>query len=176
MFDYARVWLIGTGAILLAASSSFAQPAAPAAACDSASHRQFDFWIGDWTVTNPTGSLVGHNTITPISNGCALLEQWRGADGSSGTSINFFEAGADVWHQLWVGGRGMILRLKGKFRDGRIELTSPGKRNTANGAVLDRIIWTPAADGSVEQLWLVSSDDGATWAELFRGVYRRTTQ
>jgi hypothetical protein len=34
---------------------------APPPACAAATHRQFDFWIGDWKVYDPTGKAVGEN-------------------------------------------------------------------------------------------------------------------
>ena len=36
-----------------------------------------------------------------------------------------------------------------------------------------RITWTPASDGSVRQLWELSSDAGKTWTVLFDGRYVR---
>ena len=42
--------------VALAGASAFAQaPAAPPLACQSAEHRQFDFWIGEWEVFLPDG-------------------------------------------------------------------------------------------------------------------------
>ncbi|MEX1186256.1 MAG: hypothetical protein WEA80_06680 [Gemmatimonadaceae bacterium] len=54
-----------------------------------------------------------------------------------------------------------------------MELSGKSARQTPNGAVLDRLRWTPAADGSVEQLWMVSADSGKSWREVFRGIYRK---
>ena len=34
------------------------------APCAAAEHRQFDFWIGEWDVTNPAGAVAGKNRIT----------------------------------------------------------------------------------------------------------------
>ena len=38
---------------------------------------------------------------------------------------------------------------------------------------VERIAWTPDADGSVRQHWQQSTDDGASWATVFDGIYRR---
>lgn len=163
-------------ALLAGASDVIAQQTTPPPGCVGREHRQFDFWAGDWIVTDAKGDTVGTNQIRQVSDGCALLEQWRGRGGVSGTSLNFLEPATGRWNQLWVGGRGVILRLEGGLRDGVMELTGTSKRQTAGGVVLDRLRWTPAADGSVEQLWLVSSDDGNSWRELFRGTYRKRVE
>ena len=49
------------------------------AACSGTPYRQFDFWVGDWEVTNVEGAVVGQNTITKILKGrwtvkCSLEE------------------------------------------------------------------------------------------------------
>jgi hypothetical protein len=148
--------------------------AQPADTCDTAAHRQFDFWIGSWIVTDSTGAVLGTNEIRPVSNGCGLLEQWQGARGVAGVSINFFDAATGRWNQAWVGGGGVILRLVGGLTDGVMELTGTTSRATPNGAVRDRIRWRATDDGTVEQVWLVSRDDGRTWSEIFKGTYRRS--
>ena len=40
--------------------------------CCTETHEQFDFWIGEWTVTNPDGSAAGKNSIEKIQNKLAL--------------------------------------------------------------------------------------------------------
>ena len=160
-------------AIVFAANDGAAQQPAPPPGCDRAEYRQFDMWLGDWVVLNPAGDTIGTNRIERISDGCALLEQWRDAGGGTGTSINFFEPETGRWNQLWVGGRGMVLRLEGGLSNGAMELAGTSPRTTPRGPVLDRIRWTALEDGSVEQLWLISADDGGTWQESFRGIYRR---
>ena len=64
-------------------SRASANTAASAAArCDAAVRRQFDFWVGDWSVT-VGGQPAGDNRIEKILGGCALLENWTGAGGMS---------------------------------------------------------------------------------------------
>jgi len=67
--------------------------------CSSEKHHQFDFWIGDWRVTDNTGKLLGHNTIEKQLNGCLLMEHWRGTGGSNGKSLNFYDSRLKQWHQ-----------------------------------------------------------------------------
>jgi hypothetical protein len=170
----AGLLLAGLAGLLLATPTATQEAQAPRKAppCAAPEHHQFDFWIGRWTVSNPQGQTVGSSHVSRISAGCAVLEQWQAADGPPGTSINFYEPQTGRWNQVWVGGGGMILRLVGTFHDGAMELDGTAPRQTPQGPVLDRIRWTPREDGSVEQVWLVSADDGVTWRPIFRGIYR----
>ncbi|NIR44341.1 MAG: hypothetical protein GWN99_00265 [Gemmatimonadetes bacterium] len=139
-------------------------------ACSADEHRQFDFWLGYWEVTDTTGQVVGTNAITRVASGCGLLEYWRSASGRTGTSLNWYEPGTGKWHQLWVG-LGIYLRLSGGLEDGRMVLS--GKRDSGGGAVIDRITWTPLEGGRVRQVWESSLDGGATWKLQFDGMYAR---
>jgi hypothetical protein len=140
--------------------------------CSGDGHRAFDFWLGEWTVENADGATVGSNTITRISNGCAVLEHWIGGSGVPGQSLNHYDAAAGTWHQRWVGGNGQILDLTGGLEGESMVLS--GERDGQDGPVLDRITWSPLEDGSVRQKWDVSRDAGETWQEVFLGLYRHT--
>ena len=66
--------------------------------CGSPMHRQFDFWIGTWRVTEK-GKPAGENRIEAIDGGCVLLESWTGVGGLTGHSLNTYDASRGVWHQ-----------------------------------------------------------------------------
>lgn len=140
--------------------------------CTTAEHRQFDFWIGRWQVFTPDGKKAGENSIEAIDGGCALIERWRGNGGFSGTSLNSWDARARQWRQHWVDNQGGLLRLAGQW-DGRRMVLTGAEPGTDGKSVLQRITWTPAADGSVRQLWEQSEDGGAHWRVAFDGTYRR---
>lgn len=161
-------WVAG---MVLVASPLAAQQGPPG--CSSAEHAQFDFWVGSWTVTNPAGATVGTSRIEKASRGCALLESWTDANGVDGHSINFYDPESRSWHQVWMGANGAPLRLEGGVeRAGRMVMTGP--RTTPQGVVQNRITWTLGDEGTVEQRWETSGDDGATWQTGFLGVYHRT--
>jgi hypothetical protein len=154
---------------LKAQSAASAQPA-----CSRPEHRQFDFWVGEWNVTRPNGQIAGTNRIRLIHGGCALLEEWTGAGGSTGTSLNAFDPATGRWHQTWIGSDGVLLKLDGGMKGGGMELV--GVTVGANGTrTLQRIRWTSLGGDPprVRQLWETSSDDGRTWSVAFDGVYRR---
>jgi len=169
----ALVFLFGLSAPAMLPASQNA-PAAPPAPCTAPEYRQFDFWAGRWNVTNPAGKKAGTNEIERILGGCVLRENWKGADGSTGTSLNVYDAPSRKWHQTWVDGGGGLLLLAGEFRDGKMVLE--GTRPTRNGGVVqNRITWQSIGGGParVRQLWESSSDGGKSWKTVFDGTYVR---
>jgi hypothetical protein len=136
--------------------------ATPPPACQAPEYRQFDFWIGEWEVKNPAGKVAGTNRISKISGGCGLLEEWTGAGGVTGKSINAWDASRKQWHQTWVGADGTVLHLDGAFSDGRMRLEN----------ATDRITWTPNPDGTVRQHWEKPDQSGA-WKTVFDGTYAK---
>ncbi len=141
--------------------------------CGAAEHRQFDFWLGDWNVTTPDGKPAGTNRITLILGGCALREEWRGASGSAGTSLNAFDATARRWRQTWVDDKGGVLLLAGELEEGKMVLV--GEHPQAGKTVRERITWTPLSGGRVRQFWDSSDDGGKTWQTQFDGTYAPKT-
>jgi hypothetical protein len=160
-----------TGTLALVVLQTAALAAEPA--CGDAKAHEFDFWIGDWDVTNVEGGKpVGHNRIAPILDGCVLQETWRGISGSAGSSLNFYDTERQRWRQLWVWREGTTLELEGEYRDGRMVLSGTSKE--PDGAeVLNRITWYDNADDTVRQQWEVSRDRGTRWETIFNGLYRR---
>jgi hypothetical protein len=170
----ARLALWALAALLALANGARAEesakPAAPAA-CTAPAHRAFDFWLGAWRVQTPDGKHAGHNTISAILGGCALLEQWEGASGSRGTSLNAWDAGAKRWRQTWIDASGGVLLLEGGIEDGAMVMR--GMTRDEKGEQHERITWTPLAGGAVKQHWQQSRDGGASWTDAFVGIYAR---
>jgi uncharacterized protein (TIGR02246 family) len=162
-------------ALTVAMVSLAAQPARcasePAPPCTAAEHRQFDFWLGDWDVY-VGDELVGTNRIETILDGCALRESWVGSSGMRGTSLNAYSARDGRWHQSWIDSNGLLLELSGRLEEGRMALAGRVPRPDGEGEALHRIAWEPRADGTVRQHWQVSRDAGASWSDIFDGVYR----
>ena len=147
-----------------------APPAKPPG-CTAAPHRQFDFWLGEWDVTDAKGRTAGRNRIVALHDGCALLESWSGSGGFTGTSLNAYDAERKTWHQTWVDNSGGVLQLDGRYADGRMVLA--GESQDGSGKVMQRITWERLPDGRVRQLWESSKDGGSTWAVAFDGYYAK---
>lgn len=159
--------------LLCLAACTFAQsPTPPPPACIAPEFRQFDFWLGNWKVTNPdTGKRSGTSEITRVAGSCAIREQWSGAGGTTGISINYYDPADREWHQEWVGADGSILHLHGRLVGDAMILT--GETQSDKGSVSNRITWTPLDGGKVRQEWSTSPDDGKTWETSFLGIYEK---
>lgn len=158
--------------LLVLAIAAQAAAAQPPTSCSSPKAHEFDFWIGEWTVT-AGGQVAGTNSIRPILDGCVLQETWSGATGSAGSSFNFYDPQRGKWRQLWVWRNGTTIEAEGDFADGKMVLA--GQTTAQDGSSVDnRITWFDNADGTVRQHWEVSRDGGETWTTSFDGHYVET--
>lgn len=138
--------------------------------------RAFDFWIGEWEVRMPDGRLAGYNRIEPAQDGCVLVEQWTGAAGGSGMSMNYYDAAAGEWVQLWTGADGSQILVRGGptgdgiLLEGQVHYVGDGTTAAFRG------LWTPLPDGRVRQFLEESKDGGKTWEPWFEGFYSRVEQ
>jgi hypothetical protein len=135
--------------------------------------REFDFWVGEWDVYDGDGALVGENTIERRENGCVLVENWHGAQGSTGMSINYLDKITDEWVQIWHAAGGYQIDIRGGLSDDGMRLTGT-IHYIGNGTTAPfRGLWTPLPDGRVRQYFEQSNDDGKTWKPWFEGFYAR---
>lgn len=153
-------------------ASVFAQ-AGPSQPCeDHPVHQQFDFWIGEWEVTNPQGQVAGYNVIDRAEKGCLLVENWTSANGGSGKSMNYYDPEEKAWKQVWVDAGGNVGYFSGGLEGTAMHLS--GKWVNPDGtSYLLRGTWTPLVDGRVRQHFEQSNDEGSTWSTWFDGYYTR---
>lgn len=144
--------------------------------CNSEKVHEFDFWIGEWDVYDINAdTIVGHNIITPIADGCAILENWTGGSGSIGSSINKYNFSTQMWEQMWVDNSGSSLHIKGVYKDRKMILENEQPARGGNGTVKNKITYYNNADGTVRQHWEYSTDKGKTWLNAFDGLYKKAT-
>ena len=161
--------LVRLSAVLCLISTLSAQTAPPPPPPEA---RQFDFWLGDWEVFGPDGKKQGENRIEQMAGGWGLLENWTGAGGYTGKSLNTWIPHKKRWQQYWIGAGG-ALELSGGLNE-RGEMVLAGRSTGRDGKeTLERIIWTPNPDGTVRQHWQQSTDAGTTWTTAFDGIYRK---
>ncbi len=145
---------------------------AQAQSCQSEAHRAFDFWIGEWQVSNADGSNAGENLITSEQNGCLIKESWRSASGSfTGTSLNFYHPVKKRWQQLWIDNGGGYLELHGHREANKMILRSEPSINKEGKTVVQQITWALNDDKTVQQTWQTLLD-GKVDKLVFDGLYQ----
>jgi hypothetical protein len=165
------------------AGAQQAAPAQPAAPCAGPEMREFAFWVGEWDLVSrvrqdPAKDAwtkeKGTDSIRPILNGCALLQEWRGTVAGQplhGMSFTSYVPGAGEWQQAWVDDSGPNMYFfRGKMQDGRMvltrEVTVDGK--TAYRRQVYSNIKPDSLDWSYEH-----SADGKTWTPVWTIRYTR---
>ena len=153
-------------ACIAAPSLAAAQPPRPV--CTTPEHRQFDFWVGKWAVSQ-TGkdAVVAESLIESVYNGCGVRENWMPKNHQDGGSLNIYLPGEKAWKQTWIDSSGTRADFTGGWNGKAMVLT--GKW----GGPLVRMTYTPNADGSVRQAGEQSTDGGKTWTPSFDFTYRR---
>jgi hypothetical protein len=135
-------------------------------------HRGFDFWIGEWTVTQ-NGQFAGTSSVQPILGHCTIFEQWESVAGTFGKSFNYYDPGHDHWRQIWIGDSGSFIEFTGEARDGGIFYTAQ-TIDPADGSVTHhKFEFTVIGEGGVRQYWETSTDGGETWQSIWDGRYAR---
>ncbi len=163
--------LVSCLSLVIVTTVAAQQPPGPA--CGAPEQRQFDFWVGDWEVTDSAGATVyGTNHVALEEGRCLIHENWAGSRGGTGQSLNFFDPMTRRWEQVWVGSDGLVLQITGGLKNTSMVLEGDAL-GQGGKKTRQRASWTPQADGRVRQFWEQSTDGGATWAVAFDGWYRR---
>jgi hypothetical protein len=139
---------------------------------DGGPARDFDFWIGHWQVHHPdSDQILGQNRISRREDGCLLLEEWTGASGGTGTSMNFHDSEQGQWRQVWQSAQ-ILIELAGNLDDeGRMVMEGYVHYHVRALRHPFRGRWTPNDDGSVlQEFW--EQRDGSDWTPWFSGIYR----
>lgn len=135
----------------------------------------FDFWIGDWTVYNTNGQIIGTNKVLKMQDDCVLQENWKASNSvNTGTSYNFFDTSDNTWNQVWISNTGNVLNLKGNIsKDGSMVLKSHLVKGT-KGNYYNQITWSKNNDGSVIQRWDILNENNEPIRSAFEGIYKKT--
>ncbi len=153
-------------------------PPPPPVDCTDADHSAFNFWLGDWDVSQTgTTTIVARSTISPAAGGCAVEENYHQTVGQGGAAISYRGASFSVfdarnggkWRQFYVDSGGSVTVFEGGLQDTAMVLDAPG-----GPGVIQRMTVAPQADGSVRQWGATSRDAGATWSSPgYDFTYRR---
>ena len=134
--------------------------------------RQFDFWLGDWSV-QVQGTEVGINRIEQTIDKCALLENWETPGGPNGKSLNYWDPMLRRWRQIFIFDIGVVNDYTGEWKDGEMRFLSAPAMTAAGRTVHYRMTFIPMARDTVRQRIEVSSDSGRSWTPGFDALYIR---
>ncbi len=163
-------------AIMMFLAQAASPPPPPPPACTAPEHRQFDFWVGEWTVT-PTGksNTVASSLIENLYGGCAIRENWMPLKGTAGGSLNNFVDGR--WRQTWIDAANSRVDFVGGLVGGKMVLLGDWKGVNGPGKdALIRMSYSKNPDGSVRQHGEQSTDLGLTWSNSFDFTYHPRTR
>lgn len=154
-----------------------AQTQSPPSPCDTAEHRAFDFWVGEWLVSRAdTGAKVAESRIEKLYAGCAIRENWMPTGSTGGGSLNVYDPHARVWRQSWADSSGAWVDFSGGVVDKAVVLNGFWRNYLAPGKdALIRMTYRKRDDGSVTQTGEQSTDFGKSWSIAFLFIYRPKT-
>ena len=138
--------------------------------CQTAEFRQFDFWIGEWSVENPAGQKVGDNLVTREQDGCLLVEHWKSGRGiETGTSFNYYDIRDKKFHQIYFdnsGNAGAYPPMQGGLVDNKMVMISDEKASP-----IYRWTWYTISPGKVRQMAEQSDDGEKSWHIIWDSIY-----
>jgi hypothetical protein len=134
----------------------------PSTPCIAPGHRQFDFWLGSWSLS-AVGAPTGFNSIVADSSGCAISEHFR-QEGYVGRSVTVLSSTDGKWHQTYMDVDGDRTIYTGGEQDGAMVLYEGASR---------RLNWRQLDDRRIRHFVEQSNDGGASWRVVYDGLYTR---
>jgi len=151
-----------------------ANQAPPNYGCPGAEYQQFKFWLGEWDVIATTGGKpAGQSKIELLAAGCIILENWKGANGGSGHSINVYDQADGKWHQTWVDATGDQVHYTGTWTGSKLEMRAGDVSTPQKQNVIVTMTFEPLANGTVRQSGTQSVDGGKTFQPSFDLIYTK---
>lgn len=123
-----------------------------------------DFWIGEWTCTDPSDGAIGINSISRVLSEKVVEERFRIVD-AAGQELNgrswSVRDPQRGWLQTWVDDQGTYLDFTGATTDEGFVFARDGQRMVFRDVATDSFTWD----------WERRTDDG--WQLVWRLQYQR---
>ncbi len=133
--------------------------------------KQFDFWVGEWDV-QANGRSLGTNVIQRLEEGCLIMENWTGAGGSTGKSMNFYNPVLKKWRQTYMSNNQVVWEMSGEYKDGAMRYE--GEVIPPNGTkTLTRVVFYNQGPDKLRHTEDDSTDGGKTWTNVWDAIYVR---
>jgi tetratricopeptide (TPR) repeat protein len=133
----------------------------------------FDFWIGEWDVTNAQGQPAGTSSVQQILSQCVIFENWTDRQGGQGKSFNAYNTDFSMWQQFWTDQYGRVTEYRESERTKEGGLRFLAHQRSGAAASLIRMTFTPIDQRTVRQFGETSTDGGKTWVTSFDLYYHR---
>lgn len=137
--------------------------------------RQFDFWLGEWTVTTTQGAVpAGDSKIELILEDCVVQENWKSQNSPySGKSYNIYNQAQKRWEQYWVDSAGGNIFFYGGLKDGVMDYFTDEIPQPGGPALKRHLQFIPEGPDKVRQFSRASNDGGKTWNVEYDFTYTR---
>jgi hypothetical protein len=157
-------------------TASTAQVAAPPP-CSAPQSSQFDFWVGDWTLTW-SDTLHGTNHVEKILGSCIIQENFHDPNKNySGKSWSAYNTNSGKWLQTWVDSQGGFIYLEGGMQhDSMVLMTQERTVPTTvskTGKIKNRMVYCHITPNSFDWSWEASTDGGGIWKTNWKIHYER---
>jgi tetratricopeptide (TPR) repeat protein len=141
----------------------------------SVENRQFDFWLGEWSVTSTQGGIpAGDSKIELILEDCVVQENWKSQNGPySGKSYNIYNQAQKRWEQYWVDNVGGNIFFYGNMKDGAMDYFTDEIPQPSGPPLKRHLQFIPIGPDKVRQFSRSSTDDGKTWTVEYDFTYTR---
>jgi tetratricopeptide (TPR) repeat protein len=142
----------------------------------TAENRQFDFWLGEWSVTTTQGAIpAGGSKIELILEDCVVQENWKSLNGPySGKSYNIYNQALKRWEQYWVDNTGGNIFFYGGLKDGVLDYWTDEIPQPSGPPLKRHLQFIPMGPDKVRQFSRGSTDGGKTWSVEYDFTYTRS--
>ncbi len=138
-------------------------------------NRQFDFWLGEWSVETTQGGVpAGQSKIELILGDCVVQENWQ-SDGNpySGKSYNIYNTALKRWEQFWVDNIAGNIFFYGGLKDGVMDYWTDEIPQPSGPALKRHLQFIRLSPDKVRQYSQGSIDGGKTWKPEYDFTYVR---
>jgi tetratricopeptide (TPR) repeat protein len=138
-------------------------------------HRQFDFWIGEWSVTTAKGDVpAGDSRIELTLGDCVIVENWTSKNsGYAGKSYNVYNTADKRWEQFWVDNSAGMIHFTGNLKDGVMDFYTADVPQPGGKTLQRHLQFFPLGPDKVRQYSQGSNDNGKTWTDEYDFIYTR---
>lgn len=135
-----------------------------------------DVLVGQWTLHDAKGALVGDSHVQVLEAGVMLVEARR-IGSARPQSLWFANFESQGWQQLFVGVQGSLRSFATESAAGLWPVVMGATVATRDGqSTRFRMTMSRATDDEMRRVLESSRDAGATWTTVFDYTYRRVAR